>query len=211
MSLVTVLITINLASTYTQRDAGAVTSTKYQKSGVDLAGTTDIISSLITPLQYTAVIQYAKGAVKLNNLDVPDSTNGIIQAGTITSGLTTLFIPAAKKYFGSSSSNVISDADLLAGSSEFVASNNTSILKSSFTIPISGGSKYIYYAYPVKYIDNITNYPTSVAIWVGGFESTGSFTQGIKSVKNAQNFTQDYYIYVWKNTSNADITNIEVK
>ena len=201
--------TINLTSTFTQRDAGAITNTKYQKSGTDLAGTTDIISSLTTPLQYTAVIQYAKGSVKLNNIDVPDST-GIIQAGSITSALTTLFTPAAKKYYGSSLSNNITDADLLAGSSEFV-SNNASILKSSFTIPISGGSKYIYYAYPVKYIDNITSYPTSIAIWVGGFESTGSFTKTIKSVTNAQNFTQDYYIYVWKNTSNADITNIEVK
>ena len=201
--------TVNLTSTFTQRDAGAIISTKYLKSGSELAGTTDIISALTTPLQYSAVVQYARGSVKLNNIDVPDST-GIIQAGTITSAVTTLFTPAAKKYYGSSFSNNITDADLLASSSEFV-SNNASILKSSFTIPISGGSKYIYYAYPVKYVDNITSYPTSIAIWVGGFESTGSFTKTIKSVTNAQNFTQDYYIYVWKNTSNADITNIEVK
>jgi hypothetical protein len=132
-------------------------------------------------------------------------------AGVATASSSTLFTPAAKKYYGSSASNVITSSELIAGSSEFVTASAVSIIKSSFTIAISGGSKYIYFAYPVKYVDKSTPYQTSVAIWVGGFESTGSFDVSTKSITNAQGYKQDYYIYVWKNTSSANITNIEVK
>jgi hypothetical protein len=71
------------------------------------------------------------------------------------------------------------------GFSDFASSPS----KSSFSIPIAGGEKYIYYAYPAKF-------PDLTSVMVGPFESVDAFTKIIRIVVNAEGYSQPYKIYV---------------
>ena len=197
----TPLSSINFSSTYNQNDGGAIVSTTYKKSTnggttySNLVGTTDNIPSLVSSVYYQVNISYGNGAVKNNNLGVSDNV-GIITAGNVTSG-TIVFTPRSKKYWGTSDNTSITDAVILANSSEFGSAK----AKSAFNVSVASGTKYIYYAYPASY-------GTLSSITVGGFESYSAFTLITTNVVNAQGYSQAYNIYVSVNNFTETVSNV---
>ena len=199
--------TINLSSNFVQNDAGSVNSIVYMKNGTIITDSSDIVSALDTTILYTSTYAYDSGMTKVNRIGSLDST-GKILAGTITSDTITIK-PIAKNYWGYSlyaDSTNISDSLMLGidstsgkGFSDFANSAS----KTSFTIPITGGENYIYYAYPAFY-------PDLTSIMVGPFESIDAFTKIIRNVKNAQNYTQAYKIYVSINNFSDKVEKIVI-
>jgi hypothetical protein len=186
---------INLSNVFTQNDGGSIVSTTYKKNGVNLGGASDNITNLTTTQTYTVQISYAAGAVKQNNLGVNDNV-GQISAGQVTStGIT--FSPKSKRYWGTSSSASPTDAEITGASNEF----STAKSKTGFSINVSSGTKYIFYAYPVGYAD-------LSSLSVGGFESLSAFTKTTRTFINAQGYSSTYIIYVSNNNFSSSVDNI---
>ena len=140
-------------------------------------------------------VTYGAGTVVLNdNLGNPDAT-GQIAAGSTSRSLT--ISPYANKYFGTSVSNSIDDATLRAGTNE-VASGKA---KSNFSIPISSGTNYIFYAYPASL-------GALSSISVEGFGSLDAFTLTTRNVTNASGYSQSYNIYISNNNFASSVNNI---
>ncbi len=190
------LVTLN--SGYGQRNGGAMTSTTYYKNGVSLGAgvNSNIHGNLTTSISYSVTMTYGAGPVLNDNLGNPDPY-GQIAAGSTSSSLT--ISPFAYKYFGASASNTINDAILLlAGTSKEVASSKA---KSNFNVPISGGAKYIFYAYPASL-------GTLTSITVEGFGSFDAFSVFTQDVTNASGHVQSYKIYISNNSFESDVNNI---
>jgi hypothetical protein len=186
---------INLSNVFTQNDGGSIVSTTYKKNGVNLGGASDNITNLTTTQTYTVQISYATGAVKQNNLGVNDIV-GQISAGQVTStGI--IFSPKSKRYWGTSSSASPTDAEITGASNEF----STAKSKTGFSINVSSGTKYIFYAYPVGYAD-------LSSLSVGGFESLSAFTKTTRTFINAQGYSSTYIIYVSNNNFSSSVDNI---
>lgn len=193
--------TVTLSSSFNQNNGGVAISTTYFKNSgsgsVSLGAgvNTNNHGVLSTSISYSVTVTYGAGTVVLNdNLGNPDAT-GQIAAGSTSSSLT--ISPFANKYFGTSTSNSIDDATLRAGTNE-VASGKA---KSNFTIPISSGTKYIFYAYPASL-------GALSSISVEGFGSLDAFTLTTRDVTNASGYTQSYNIYISNNNFATSVNNI---
>lgn len=79
-------VNVNLNLVFTQRDAGSEISRVLNKNGVPLVGNLDVITITQNNVSYQGSVTYAQGAVKNNQVGIPDPT-GRINAGTITSGV----------------------------------------------------------------------------------------------------------------------------
>jgi hypothetical protein len=189
--------TVTLSSSFNQNNGGAATSTTYFKNSGSLGAgvNTNNHGVLSTSISYSVTVTYGAGTVVLNdNLGNPDAT-GQIAAGSTSSSLT--ISPYANKYFGTSTSNSVDDATLRAGTNE-VASGKA---KSNFTIPISGGTNYIFYAYPATL-------GALSSISVEGFGSLDAFTLTTRNVTNASGYSQSYNIYISNNNFASSVNNI---
>jgi hypothetical protein len=191
---------VTLSSTYTRNDGGVSTATIYKSgtpSGSSLGGNTDNISNMTSAQTYSVVINYDTGAVKNNNLDLPDSA-GIVIAGSVSSSLT--YTPKLRKYWGAFTSQDIPDTNLINISQDWA--NGKAM--SSFNIDITSGVKYIFYAYPASYgdLENIS---------VGGFDSFNAFNKITRNVTNASGHIESYNIYIAKNPSSETISSIIIK
>ena len=176
---------------------GAATSTTYFKNSGSLGAgvNTNNHGVLSTSISYSVTVTYGAGTVVLNdNLGNPDAT-GQIAAGSTSRSLT--ISPYTNKYFGTSVSNSIDDATLRAGTNE-VASGKA---KSNFTIPISSGTNYIFYAYPASL-------GALSSISVEGFGSLDAFTLTTRNVTNASGYSQSYNIYISNNNFASSVNNI---
>ncbi len=188
--------TVTLSSSFTQNNAGTATGTTYFKDDVSLGAgvSTNNHGVLSTSISYSVTVTYGAGTtVKNNNLGTPDAT-GQIPAGSKSSSLT--ISTFANKYWGSSTSNSINDATLIAGTNE-----NSGKAKSTFTVPITGGSKYIFYAYPASL-------GALSSISVEGFGSLDAFTLTTRNVTNASGHSQSYNIYISNNNFASSVNNI---
>ena len=188
--------TVTLSSSFTQNNAGAATGTTYFKDDVSLGAgvSTNNHGVLSTSISYSVTVTYGAGTtVKNNNLGTPDAT-GQIPAGSKSSSLT--ISTFANKYWGSSTSNSINDATLIAGTNE-----NSGKAKSTFTVPITEGSKYIFYAYPASL-------GALSSISVEGFGSLDAFTLTTRNVTNASGHSQSYNIYISNNNFASSVNNI---
>jgi hypothetical protein len=185
---------LTLSSTFIKNDAGSATATIYKQGGTALGGNIDNVTNITSAKNYSVEVQFATGAVKNNNLSVPDNV-GLINAGSVSASL--IITPKLKKYWGTSTSTSPTDAEIIAASSDWA---NASPM-SSFSIPISGQAKYIFYAFPSTLTD-ITN------ISVGGFDSFNAFTKISRTVINSSGYSNTYNIYISKNVSTETITNI---
>jgi hypothetical protein len=189
--------TVTLSSSFSQNNGGAATSGTYFKNSGSLGEevNTNNHGVLSTSISYSVTVTYGAGTVVLNdNLGNPDAT-GQIAAGSTSSSLT--ISPFANKYFGTSTSNSVDDATLRAGTNE-VASGKA---KSNFTIDISSGTKYIFYAYPASL-------GALSSISVEGFGSLDAFTLTTRNVTNASGYTQSYNIYISNNNFATSVNNI---
>ena len=189
---------INLTKNFVQNDAGAIVTTTYKKNGVSLAGASDNISIMTTDQSYSVQIDYAAGAIKLNNLEQSDSV-GRIAAGSITSAGITLSVKS-KRFWGTSSSTNPIDSEIQNAANEFATSKE----KSGFSIPITSGTKYLFYAYPAGY----TNLSS---LSVGGFESLPAFTPITRTFVNTKGYSSTYIIYVSNNNFSSSVDNINCK
>jgi predicted acyltransferase (DUF342 family) len=185
---------LNFSSSFVQNNAGIRLSTTYKRNSSTFTrpDSTDVITLLRDTLYYTSTIAYDSGAILTNRIGNLD-TVGRINRGTIISDTISIF-PIAKNYWGYTQlSDDISDSLLLGkdltinnkGFSDFASSPS----KGLFSIPIAGGEKYIYYAYPASY-------PDLTSVMVGPFESVDAFTKIIRNVVNEQGYSQLYKIYV---------------
>ena len=201
---------LNFSSAFSQNNAGPRVTTTYKKNTSNFIRTdsTDIVSNLTDTLYYTSTILYDSGAVLMNRIGELD-TVGRINRGTILSDTISIF-PVSKNYWGyfqNADSLSISDSLLLGrdttinnkGFSDFASSPS----KTSFSIPIAGGEKYIFYAYPASY-------PDLTSVMVGPFESVDAFNKIIRNVVNAQGFSQPYKIYVSINNFSDKVEKIIV-
>jgi len=189
---------INLTKNFVQNDAGVIVTTTFKKNGVSLAGASDNISNLTTDQIYTVQIDYAAGAIKLNNLEQSDPV-GSISAGTITSAGITLSVKS-KRFWGTSSTTNPTDLEIQNAMNEFTTSKE----KSSFSISVSSGTKYLFYAYPAGY-SNLSS------LSVGGFESLPAFTPIIRTFVNTKGYSSSYIIYVSNNNFSSSVNNINCK
>ena len=188
--------TVTLSSSFTQNNAGAATGTTYFKDDVSLGAgvSTNNHGVLSTSISYSVTVTYGAGTTVINNnLGTPDAT-GQIPAGSKSSSLT--ISTFANKYWGSSTSNSINDATLIAGTNE-----NSGKAKSTFTVPITEGSKYIFYAYPASL-------GALSSISVEGFGSLDAFTLTTRNVTNASGHSQSYNIYISNNNFASSVNNI---
>ncbi len=202
---------LKFSSNFVQNNAGAILSTQYKRDTTvfsNLSEGTDSISNLTDTLYYTSTIAYDLGAILTNRIGILD-TVGRINRGTILSDTISIF-PVSKNYWGylqNADSLSISDSLLLGrdttinnkGFSDFASSPS----KTSFSIPIAGGEKYIFYAYPASY-------PDLTSVMVGPFESVDAFNKIIRNVVNAQGFSQPYKIYVSINNFSDKVEKIIV-
>ena len=190
---------INLSKTFVQNDAGAIVTTTFKKNGVSLGGTTDNITNITIDQTYTVQIAYATGATKLNNLGQSDSY-GSISAGSIPSSNSVTFSPKSKRFWGTSSTTTPTDAEIKAATNEFTT-NATAGVKSTFSIPVSSGTKYLFFAYPA-------GYGALSSLTVGGFQSLPAFTPITRAFVNAQGYSSSYIIYVSNNNFSSSVDNI---
>jgi len=190
---------VTFASTFTQNQGGAKTGTTYKRGSTSLAGSSDIVANVSSPLSYTVEATYANAPVLNNNLGEADST-GIFTSGTATSAAI-VFTPKLKKYWGASSTTNPTDIEIIGSNTIGTDCDwaNSSAM-SSFSIPVSG-TKYIFFAFPASLTD-ISN------ISVGGFDSFNAFNKITRNVVNASGHTESYNIYVSKNLSSETISNI---
>ena len=199
---------LKFSSNFVQNNAGPRLTTTFKKNSTNFIRTdsTDIISNLTDTLYYTSTIAYDSGAILTNRIGVLD-TLGRINRGSIQSDTIAIF-PVSNNYWGylqNADPSYITDSLLLGkditinnkGFSEFASSP----AKSSFSIPIAGGEKYIYYAYPAKF-------PDLTSLMVGPFESIDAFTKIIRNVVNAQGYSQPYKIYVSANNFSDKVEKI---
>jgi hypothetical protein len=189
--------TVTLSNTYTQRNGGEVATTTYFQGLVALKTNTVEISSLTSPVSFSVRVDYNKGPILKDNLG-NDYPTGQILAGSVTSSNLTI-TPFANKYYGTSETNAPTDADIIGQSKE----QATSKAKATFTINVSGGSKYAFYAYPATL-------GLLSSINVGGIESIDAFTLTTKNVINGSGFSQSYHIYTSNNSTSSSVSNITI-
>ena len=192
--------TINLSSVFVKNDAGKITSIMYSKNGDPLGDgvTSNIPGGITNALSYSVTVNHSKGdTLKTNNVGVKDTVNPI-SAGVVTSSLT--FTPKLKRYWGTSTTSTLNNADIIAGDKEFADGNG----KNNLEFIISGGVKYSFYAYP-------DIYPTLSSFSIGGFESIGTYKLVPMDITNAQGYSTRYNVYISFNASSESIKEIIVK
>lgn len=177
-----------LTSTFTQNNAGTLSSVQYKRDGTNISST-DNLASLTTQVCYSVVATYAQGACLNNNLGSQDCT-GRITAGTVTSANKCL-TPLPAKYYGFQASATPTDANIRGLTN--VLSSTLGTLSQTFG---AQSSTYLVYAYPASYAD-LTSFN------INGFESLSSFTLTTRSFVNASGYSQTYKIYV---SNNAFVT-----
>ena len=157
------------------------------------------------------VLQFSSNFIQ-NNAGERETTtykqNGIIFSShpdstvRITALTDTLYYTSTILYdTGAVLTNRIGVLDSTSGKGFSDFANSAS--KTSFTIPITGGENYIYYAYPAFY-------PDLTSIMVGPFESIDAFAKIIRNVVNAQGYSQAYKIYVSINNFSDKVEKIVI-
>lgn len=175
-----------LSSTFTQNNAGAVSTTTYLKNSSPLGGNTDNIASLTAEVCYQVAKAYAQGACLNDNLGVQDCT-GRINAGSIASSSLCL-TPQYKRFFGYSVASSPTDANIKALANQSLLSAFGSA-SATFT---SQSATYLVISYPASWGDL-----TSISL--DGFPSISAFTKTTRSFVNAQGYTYSANIYVSNN------------
>ena len=191
--------TVNLSNNYTKNNGGNVNTTTYFKNTASLGANVnfDNIPSLTSSVTYYVKVNYDAGPVLNDNLGNPYPT-GQILAGSVNSSNLTI-TPFAYKYYSASATNSPTDAELIAANKEPASAK----AKTNFSITVSGGSKFIFYAYPASL-------GTLTSINVGGLESLGVFTLITRNVTNASGYTQSYHIYTSNNSTSSSVSNITI-
>lgn len=192
-------ITTNIQGTFTQNDAGALTNIKIMK------GASEVISQAASPVtaesqtftlgdetvSFTAVVTYAEGAIKNDNLGQP-SPDGHIQAGSKTSSAVS-FVGKRNLFYGTGTgalSEVTSELVRgLANKKLGPAQGNT------FDINVAVGDQYIVFAYPstIRDVNKVTYVETNDEGMAQNFAKQVISVQGANGAAGA-----DYKVYTYE-------------
>lgn len=192
-------ITTTLQATFTQNDAGALTTLAINKSG----GGEPIISGGTSPqttdpqtftlgeetVSFTATASYAAGAIKNDNLGKP-SPEGQIQAGSKTSAAVS-FVGKRNLFYGTGTGATPEmTSELVRGlaNKKLGPANGT-----SFNINVAAGQQYVVIAYPAT-LRNLTKcfYVEQNTDLVENFALQTKSVQGANGAAGA-----DYKVYVY--------------
>ena len=192
-------ITTTLQATFTQNDAGALTTLTINKSGES----SPIISGATSPqttdaqtftlgeetVSFTATASYAAGAIKNDNLGKP-SPEGQIQAGSKTSAAVN-FVGKRNLFYGTGTGATPEmSSELVRGlaNKKLGPTNGT-----SFNINVAAGQQYVVIAYPAT-LRNLTKcfYVEQNTDLVENFALQTKSVQGANGAAGA-----DYKVYVY--------------
>lgn len=192
-------ITTTLQATFTQNDAGALTTLAINKSGES----SPIISGATSPqttdaqtftlgeetVSFTATASYAAGAIKNDNLGKP-SPEGQIQAGSKTSAAVS-FVGKRNLFYGTGTGatpEMTSEVVRGLANKKLGPTNGT-----SFNINVAAGQQYVVIAYPAT-LRNLTKcfYVEQNTDLVENFALETKSVQGANGAAGA-----DYKVYVY--------------
>lgn len=192
-------ITTTLQATFTQNDAGALTTLAINKSGEG----SPIISGATSPqttdaqtftlgeetVSFTATASYAAGAIKNDNLGKP-SPEGQIQAGSKTSAAVS-FVGKRNLFYGTGTGTTPEmTSELVRGlaNKKLGPANGT-----TFDINVAAGQQYVVIAYPAT-LRNLTKcfYVEQNTDLVENFALETKSVQGANGAAGA-----DYKVYVY--------------
>ena len=192
-------ITTTLQATFTQNDAGALTTLAINKSGES----SPIISGATSPqttdaqtftlgeetVSFTATASYAAGAIKNDNLGKP-SPEGQIQAGSKTSAAVS-FVGKRNLFYGTGTGTTPEmTSELVRGlaNKKLGPANGT-----SFNINVAAGQQYVVIAYPATLRDL-----TKCFYVEQNTDLVENFALQTKSVQGANGAAgADYKVYVY--------------
>ena len=192
-------ITTTLQATFTQNDAGALTTLAINKSGAGepiISGatspqTTDAQTFTIgeETVSFTATASYAAGAIKNDNLGKP-SPEGQIQAGSKTSAAVS-FVGKRNLFYGTGTGatpEMTSEVVRALANKKLGPTNGT-----SFNINVAAGQQYVVIAYPAT-LRNMTKcfYVEQNTDLVENFALQTKSVQGANGAAGA-----DYKVYVY--------------
>lgn len=192
-------ITTTLQATFTQNDAGALTTLAINKSGEG----SPIISGATSPqttdaqtftlgeetVSFTATASYAAGAIKNDNLGKP-SPEGQIQAGSKTSAAVS-FVGKRNLFYGTGTGatpEITSELVRGLANKKLGPANGT-----TFDINVAAGQQYVVIAYPAT-LRNLTKcfYVEQNTDLVENFALQTKSVQGANGAAGA-----DYKVYVY--------------
>lgn len=192
-------ITTTLQATFTQNDAGALTTLAINKSGVG----SPIISGATSPqttdaqtftlgeetVSFTATASYADGPIKNDNLGQP-SPDGQIKAGSKTSSAVS-FVGKRNLFYGTGTGatpEMTSEVVRALANKKLGPANGT-----SFDINVAAGQQYVVIAYPAT-LRNMTKcfYVEQNTDLVENFSVETKSIQGANGAAGA-----DYKVYVY--------------
>lgn len=192
-------INTTIQGTFTQNDAGALTTLSINKSGVPeplISGATSpqtteaqIFTLGDETVSFTATASYAEGAIKNDNLGKP-SPEGHIQAGSKTSSAVS-FVGKRNLFYGTGTGATPEmTSEIIRGlaNKQLGPSNGT-----SFNINVAAGQQYVVIAYPAT-LRNMTK-----CFYVEqNTDLVENFTLETKSVQGANGAAgADYKVYVY--------------
>lgn len=192
-------ITTTLQATFTQNDAGALTTLAINKSGegepIISGGTSPQTTDAQTftlgeeTVSFTATASYAAGAIKNDNLGKP-SPEGQIQAGSKTSAAVS-FVGKRNLFYGTGTGatpEMTSEVVRGLANKKLGPTNGT-----SFNINVAAGQQYVVIAYPAT-LRNLTKcfYVEQNTDLVENFALETKSVQGANGAAGA-----DYKVYVY--------------
>lgn len=138
---------INITQTYTQNDGGSKISENITKnSGIITTGNTYSETLIIVPTtNYGGSVSYGNGAIKNNNLDLPDPIGRILSGTTISATRT---ISGIYPIYYLKSSSPITDVIMQSAINDGTASKLVVNSTGTITIPYAPNSEYVAVAYP---------------------------------------------------------------
>lgn len=190
-------VSVTLTGSWVKNDAGALTKLEVKQAGVDtplISGTTSpqaTTQEVTVPdgnLTFNAVVTYAEGAVKKDNLG-DDSPNGHIAAGSKTSANVTIS-GKRKAFYGTGVGEVPAptSAGIRALSGSTLAPANGSVFK----IPVAIGQQYVVFAYPatLRDVNQVMYVETNDTGMASSFAKSTIAVEGANGAKSA-----DYKVY----------------
>ena len=191
-------VSVGVTGVFTQKDGGAITKWQITKNGTAVAELTNLpiehTETLHVPegnTKYQVKVEYAQGAIKPDNLG-EDSPNGRIEAGSVTSSISTITGFRNAFYGAGVGDPAIATSDnirSLGHSAEAVKGH-------SFSISVPEGQQFAVFAYP-KSIGEVAQ------VMYVETNDTGASSKFTRSEVNVCGATAEqdaiaYYVYSYK-------------
>jgi hypothetical protein len=181
------LTNLNVNILFTQNDAGSATGYSLSLNNVVIStnqNNTIDINNITSNKALKGAVTYNQGAVKNDNLGLPDPS-GQIPASTKESSTRTI-TPTFKNFLGFSSNTVLTSAQIIALANGDLDTNRAR----NYTGLTAGAGNYLFYCYPASY-GNLSS-----VILDGASPVLGAFTKLANvSVTNAFGVVEDYIVY----------------